>query len=193
MKKFIVVLVLAGLLVWLIRLSGQYLIVNNPQKSDVIVVLAGDVNDVRYRRGMELLRNGYAHDLLLDASEDFTLYGKTFVAAAAEFVRADAGPLAAHVHVCPIRGDSTASEARYVANCLAPYHPRAVLLVTSDFHTRRASSIFPRKLPQYRWSTAAAGDPYIFQPKWWRTRESVKTTFLEWQKLIWWSVVERWR
>src|SRR5437868_2267717 len=182
MKIFVVVLVLAALLLGLFRFSGEYLIVDHPQKSDIIVVLAGDLNDVRYHRGMELLRNGYGHALLLDASEDFTRYGKTYAAAAADFVRTDAGPIAGRVHVCPIRGDSTAGEAPFVANCLVPYHPHTVLLVTSDYHTRRAFSIFRRKLPQYRWFAAAAVDDTMFQPKCWRTRQSAKVTLLEWEK-----------
>jgi hypothetical protein len=35
--------------------SGDYLVVNRPEQSDVIVVLAGDHNDLRYWRGLQLL------------------------------------------------------------------------------------------------------------------------------------------
>lgn len=54
---------------------GSFLVVENPQPSNAILVLAGDVNDKRYDRGIELLRHGYGEQMFLDASEDFTLYG----------------------------------------------------------------------------------------------------------------------
>jgi len=191
-KAFLAVLILAlaGLACFL-PLCGRMLVVNQPEKSDAIVVLAGDSNDVRYRRGMQLLRQGYAQNLLLDASEDFTHYGETVAQAAARFVATSAGDMAGRAHVCPVRGDSTVEEARHVGACLEKLSPRSVLLVTSDYHTRRALGIFRRRLPQYRWSVAAASDPYFFGDRWWKKREWAKTTFTEWQKLIWWRVVER--
>jgi uncharacterized SAM-binding protein YcdF (DUF218 family) len=68
-----------------------------------------------------------------------------------------------------------------------------VLIVTSEFHTRRALSIFRRRLPQYEFSVAAAHDPAHFGTAWWTRREWAKVTFDEWVKLIWWEAVDRWR
>jgi uncharacterized SAM-binding protein YcdF (DUF218 family) len=67
-----------------------------------------------------------------------------------------------------------------------------VLLVTADYHTRRAMSIFSRMLPQYRWSIAAAEDPSIFGKNCWENREWAKHTATEWSKLLWWEEVDRW-
>lgn len=47
--------------------SGNYLVVNHPERSDVIVVLAGDHNDLRYWRGLQLLREHYGRRMLVDA------------------------------------------------------------------------------------------------------------------------------
>ncbi|HJU12425.1 MAG TPA: YdcF family protein, partial [Candidatus Binataceae bacterium] len=104
-----------------------------------------------------------------------------------------AGDLAGRVHVCPIRADSTRGEAEYIRACLERLHPRSVLIVTSDYHTRRALSIARRMMPQYRWSVAASSDPASFGPQWWKHREWAKINFLEWQRLLWWELAERWR
>jgi hypothetical protein len=181
-----------GGLAWFLPRSGRLLVVDRPEKSDIIIVLAGSNSGVRYEYALGLLRAGYGRELLLDASADLSIYGRTHAQLAEQFAGAEAGPLAPHVHVCPIYGDSTALESKSVANCLAKFPARDALLVTSDFHTRRALSIFSHWLPQFRWSVAAAPDPYFFGSSWWQKREWAKTNLLEWQRLLWWELVERW-
>jgi uncharacterized SAM-binding protein YcdF (DUF218 family) len=188
-----ILLVLAFALFIFALFAGRLLVSDHPEKSDVILVLAGDSQDQRYRRGMELLRAGYGSHLFLDASSDSNYFGHTPAEYAESFLRQDAGEMASKVSVCPFEEDSTVSETRFVAQCLASLHPGSVLLVTSDFHTARASSIFAQRLPQYRWSVAAAQDPRIFGVRWWKHREWAKTTFEEWLKVIWWNGVDRWR
>jgi hypothetical protein len=169
------------------------LISDHPQQSDVIVVLAGDSQDQRYRRGMELLRAGYGRHLFLDASSDSSYFGHTPAEYAEAFLKQDAKEMSPQVSVCPFAEDSTLTETQYVAQCLEPLRPHKVLLVTSDWHTARARSIFVHKLPQYEWFVAAAHDSRIFGVQWWRHREWAKTTFQEWLKVCWWNVVDRWR
>jgi uncharacterized SAM-binding protein YcdF (DUF218 family) len=194
MRRLLLLLILVLLIVgWALSRSGDFLVVNRPEKADVIVVLAGDLNDVRYWRGLALLQSGYAHQLLLDASSDYVKYGRTYAATAADFVRARSGELADRARVCPIQGNSTVTETRYVVRCLEELRARKVLLVTSDYHTRRALSVFARRLPQYRWSVAAAGDPRVFGTRWWTNREWAKMWLIEWQRLVWWKLVDRWR
>lgn len=188
----IVAVVVVAFAVFLWR-SGNWLVVDRPEKSDVIVVLAGDDNDVRYWRGLQLLRDGYGQHLFLDAATEWVKYGRRPAEAAADFVRSSAGELASRAGVCPIQGDSTFLEARSVGRCLEPLHPQSVLLVTSDYHTRRARSIFARRLPQYRWSVAAARDPNVYGKRWWRHREWAKIWLGEWERVVWWNLVDRWR
>src|SRR5690242_430115 len=76
-KKWTIVLfLLIGLLGFLL-LAGHALVTDHPEKSDIIVVLAGDSIDRRYRHGMELLRAGYGKRLFLDASSDSNYFGHT--------------------------------------------------------------------------------------------------------------------
>jgi len=79
-----------------------------------------------------------------------------------------------------------------VARCLQGGSGRCILLVTSDFHTRRALSIFNRTLPG-NYSVAAAFDEREFGVQWWRHRQWAKVNFDEWVKLIWWELFDRWR
>ena len=136
---------------------GKFLIVNNAEKSDAIVVLGGDSADQRYWRGMELLRAGYARHMFVDATTGIT-YGHSFVDLAKEYVSHTAGANSSQVSVCPIVGDSTKVEAQQVNACLQTMQPppQSVIIATDDYHTRRALSIFRTELPQYRWTAAPA-------------------------------------
>jgi uncharacterized SAM-binding protein YcdF (DUF218 family) len=185
-------LLLIGLLFFLL-FAGRALVADHPEKSDVIVVLAGDSIDQRYRHGMELLRAGYGKHLFLDASSDSSYFGHTPVEYATAFLKEDAHEMERFVSVCPYEENSTITETLYVAKCLEQFHPQRVLLVTSDWHTARALSIFAHRLPKYRWSAAGARDHRLFGPLWWQHREWAKTTFHEWLKVVWWNMVDRWR
>jgi hypothetical protein len=157
------------------------------------LVLAGDVNDRRYQKGIELLRAAYGQQLLVDASEDVTLYGHTYADWARQFVSENSTEVRDRVRVCPIREDSTAVETKYAVTCLSGLPPGSrILLVTSDYHTRRALSVFTDRLPSYRWFVAPARDATQFGIQWWQRREWAKNAVKEWQKLLWWEVVERW-
>jgi hypothetical protein len=102
---------------------GSFLVVENVRRADAILVLAGDVNDRRYQKGIELLRVAYEQQLLVDASEDVTLYGHTYADWARQFVSENSTEVGDPVRVCPIREDSTAVEAKYAATCLSSLPP----------------------------------------------------------------------
>jgi len=169
--------------------SGRFLVVNQPRKSDVIVVLAGET-DRRPTRGLELLEQGYASRLILDVPAEAKIYQWNQLEIAQKYV--EGLPQAGSIMVCPVYGLSTKDEAKDVARCLKGVSARSVLLVTSDFHTRRAFSIFGQILPG-DYSVAAAFDDREFGVRWWQHREWAKVNFVEWSKLLWWELVDRWR
>jgi len=173
--------------------ADRWLMLETPQRSEVIVVLAGDYGDVRFRRAVELLRAGYAPRLVLDADSNFR-YGRSDFDLAQEFVRQAAPDVADRIRVCRFRSNSTVGELRDVSGCLRETAPAAstALIVTSTFHTRRAVAIARKVLPEYRWSVAGADDPIAFGRPWWSNRQWAKTTLVEWQKVLWWKLVEQW-
>lgn len=189
-----ILLLLAGILLLLVlpRYAGRFLVVDHPQKGDAIVVLAGGHDD-RYYTGLQMLGKGYGQILFLDARTDEFQFGRTPASLAQQFIQSSAGAFAGKVRVCPISGDSTQEEAGHVGACLSAAGAQRVLLVTSDYHTRRASQILRARLPHYQWSVAAAQNSYDFGVNWWQHREWAKTTFMEWTKLVWWEIVDRWR
>jgi hypothetical protein len=45
--------------------AGKFLVLDNPRRSDVIVVLSGDIGDARFLHALNLLRSGYSQELIL--------------------------------------------------------------------------------------------------------------------------------
>ena len=187
-KRFIVALAIVALVIVLLSHAGAFLILNAPEHADAIVVLGGAEGS--YWHAVKLQEQGYADRILLDASVIRMVYGRSEVDLATEFLNRTSPPLA---EVCPTVQDSTFGEAADVKRCLARLNIPSVLIVTSDFHTRMALSIFQKRLPQYRWSVAAASAPYHDANQWWKHRAWAKTVLDEWQQLAWWELVDRWR
>ena len=73
----------------------------------------------------------------------------------------------------------------------SPLAPHRILLVTSDYHTRRALAIARQAYPSNSWSVAAANSGLLSAPRWWTDRQNAKEVLLEWQKMVWWELVER--
>jgi uncharacterized SAM-binding protein YcdF (DUF218 family) len=189
-SRLLILLFLVAILAALASQAARFLVVDEPEKSDAIVVLAGDTK-VRPVRGLDLLRHGMAPRLFLDAETRDVIYDQPLVDLVQKYVNSLGE--ANRVLVCPITGYSTIAEADDVSRCLQSLGPHRVLIVTSDYHTRRALMIFRHCLPQYQFSAAAAHNPAQFGEAWWTNREWAKVTFDEWMKMLWWVAVDRWR
>jgi DUF218 domain len=190
-RKFWIVtgVAVAALVVFAVN-AGRMLVVDAPEKSDVILVLAGET-DHRPARALELLDQGFGHTVVIDVPAATNIYGFTEVQLAERYVQSL--PQSAHVRVCPIEGLSTKDESHDAAKCLARAEGRRVLVVTSDFHTRRALSVFRHEVQGKSFSVAAARDGTQFGTRWWRHRQWAKTCADEWMRLMWWMLVDRWR
>jgi DUF218 domain len=183
-----ILILVAVWLLWALA-SGGFLVVNQPEKSDVIVVLAGET-DARPARGLALLDQGYAPQMILDVPASNKIYQWSQPELAQKYI--EGLPQGRQIAVCAIHGLSTKDEADDVQGCLQSLGARRVLLVTSDFHTRRALSVFRRRAPLHEYSVAAAFDSREFGVRWWQHREWAKVNFYEWIRLLWWEIVEQW-
>jgi hypothetical protein len=181
---------LLGVSVLFAAKAGSFLIVDAPQPSDVILVLAGET-DRRPSRALDLLAQGYSKHILLDVPANAKLYEFTETQLAQKYI--DDLPQAGLVSICPIDGLSTKAESKDAERCLQRQGAKSVLIVTSDFHTRRALDVFRRELPQFQYSIAGAHSEEGFGSKWWTHRQWAKTFVDEWLRLIWWKVIDRWR
>ncbi len=169
--------------------AGRFLVVDGPVRSDVILVLAGET-DVRPNRALQLMHKGYAPRVVIDVPAAARIYDSTQLQLAEKYVRSL--PEAASVSICPIIGLSTREEARDAESCLGSEGGTRILIVTSDFHTRRALSIFRQELRGKSFSVAAAHDETQFGVRWWTHRQWSKTCLEEWLKVLWWAALERW-
>ncbi len=180
----------AALIFFLLSRAGSFLVVDNPRRSDVIVVLEGSGDSPGYFRALHLKREGYAGKVLLDANVNAEIFGKTEAEMARQYLD---GIGQQATEICPTVGTSVFAEAADVQRCLQRMGASSAILVTSDFGTRRALSIFQKRLPQYRWSVAAASTPYHFAEAYWKHRGWAKTVLQEWEDFLLWKLVDRWR
>jgi vancomycin permeability regulator SanA len=168
--------------------AGSYLVLDSPQPSDAILVLAGET-EKRPERALQLMAQGYGRSIVLDVAADTKIYEFTQLQLAEKYIHDSPHPAA--MRVCPIAGLSTRDESRDAEKCLAGMN--RVLIVTSDFHTRRALSIFRKEIPTHEYSIAAARLESQFGAPWWSRRQWAKTCVDEWMRLLWWNLIDRWR
>jgi hypothetical protein len=187
---FGVLIVVIALGIFLATKAGSFLVIDAPRPSDVILVLAGETKH-RPDRALELLAQHYGQRVIIDVPTNATIYEFTQIDLAKRYIQDLPHPEL--VSVCPIDGLSTKDESKDAEKCLQHQHPKTVLIVTSDFHTRRALDVFRREVPAYEYSTAGAENGQAFGPRWWWHREWAKTFVDEWLRLLWWKAIDRWR
>jgi uncharacterized SAM-binding protein YcdF (DUF218 family) len=144
-------------------------------------VLAGDTWGQRILRAGELYRAGMAPKVFVSGPEGN--YGYTEDELAIGFAR-KRGFTDVPFTGIPNHGRSTLSEAKEVLPVLRAAGCRSVLVVTSDFHTRRAGRILRREWPDLAVRMAAAPTRDYDVERWWTTRDWQKTFFFEWSKTV---------
>jgi len=190
LKRILGVLLLGIIATLFFRHAASFLVINAPEPADLIVVLAGGENDLRYWNGVSLMQEGYAHRLMLDVFSRGETFGHLNMDLAKELLdRTTPGQST----LCPLEESSTYDEARYLAHCLEGSGVKSILVVSSEYHNRRAREILQHRLPQYYFSFYGAPDPYFFGTRWWTNRQWAKTTLSEWERYLWWLFVDRWR
>jgi uncharacterized SAM-binding protein YcdF (DUF218 family) len=182
-------LILAALVVLLVVFHvqvqtalGNFLVkAGPPQKADIVVVLAGDGFGHRILKAAELVKQGWAPQVLVDGPNGN--YGLYECDLAIPFAVRAGYPESYFLHF-EITSRSTEEEARMVAEKLRSMGVKRVIVVTSDFHTRRAGKIFHRVVPDLEIFMVASPDENFTPDHWWRNREARKVFLLEWTKTI---------
>jgi hypothetical protein len=169
-----------------LRNCGNYLIVDNAVRSDVILVPARGFRP-RYVRAFELLRAGYASRIVADVPA-ITYIGSPAPELAGKYFAEQPG-LAGKIELCVVSVDIP--ETTQAAKCLEKFQPRKVLIVAGPFQTRRILKAFSHDLSQYQWSITPSQSEYPSPVKWWRDRDLAKIVYMEWNQLLWWEVFHR--
>jgi uncharacterized SAM-binding protein YcdF (DUF218 family) len=158
----------------LLRFTAEAWIIEDPlDKADALIVL-GDDNFYadRATRGAQLFREGKAPVIVASGRR---LRPNAGIAELMEHDLIERGVPKDKIVRFAHDADSTLEEARALARLAAARKWHSVIVVTSNFHTRRARYIFQRVFPQgveVRLASAPDGD---FDPQhWWEKRESIK-------------------
>lgn len=158
----------------LMRWAAESWIVEDPiQHADAIVVLSDDnFYADRATRAAELFRNG---DAPLVVASGRRLRPTAGIAELMEHDLIERGVPKEKIIRFPHDAESTREEAEALAKFADEHNLHSLIVVTSNYHTRRARYIFRRVFPQdleVRIASARDGD---FDPQqWWTKHKSIK-------------------
>lgn len=182
-----VLLILVAAL-WLFRaslltLSGRLLVEDDgPSKADAILVLGGDDSGMRILRAAQLATQGYSPYVLVSGPPNLLGHYSDVTIEFAE--RNGYQDKLFRAVWLPPGADSTRSEAAFLGKYLRAHSLNRILLVTSNFHTRRAARLWRKEAPWIHVTVVAAPDPSFTPDGWWKTRNGQKTFLLEWMKTL---------
>lgn len=177
----------------LLAALADWWVVDEPlEKAQVVVVLGGDsVTGDRVRHAVELYRHGWAPRIVLSGASLRTYFNEV------ELMKREAvnqGVPEDRLVLAPQTAESTLQEAQALEAVLAQHKFRRVIIVTSNYHTRRARMIF-KALYQKRGTRTlvSAADDTRFRPqRWWKDREA--RNILLWELLAtaqtWWELLD---
>ncbi|MGH9432753.1 MAG: YdcF family protein [Terriglobia bacterium] len=188
------VLALAAIVVLIVlRYGGSWLVKTDPlpAHAEVAVMLDGPAKGVIARRAgaVNLLEGGVVDHVML-SMQSVTVWGENMPELARDYLLSNYGPqIADRVVFCFQDTDSTAAEALGLRQCLEQRNWRSVIVVTSQYHTRRAGMIwrheFANANPPFKIWVHGVYDPDYRALGWWRSRRYAKTWLLEGTKTIW--------
>jgi uncharacterized SAM-binding protein YcdF (DUF218 family) len=161
---------------------GNFLVkAGPPEKADVIVVLAGDGFGHRILTAADLIKQGYASKAMISGPDGN--YGIYECDLAIPFAVRAGDPESYFTHL-EHHARSTLDEAKVIVEKLREMGVKRVLLVTSNFHTRRSGKIFHRIAPDIDFIVVAAPDEFFKPDSWWHDREASKIFVYEWMKTV---------
>jgi len=170
---------------WLGAMGRALVEDDGPAKSDVVVVLGGDVWGSRIETAARLVRAGFAPVVLVSGVP--VAYGVNEGDLAIPYIAAKGYPAEWFVALRN-EGMSTREESFLLVRELRRRQVHSLILVTSNFHTARAGRIFrdSERVLGYRLEmrVVPAPDRYFDAGSWWQNREGRKTALGEWEKTI---------
>jgi len=182
---------------------GRYLVYETPlERADAILVLSGGSHmPARVLEAVDLYREGYARRVIIttevkpDGYDRLAARGVKLPSSAeiSVMVLKRLGIPMKHVDVIPEEADSTLSELCYVTAFLEGKPVRSIILVTDQYHSRRASRIMQLLTNGAIRVISRPTKYHEFHPDtWWRHRGDLKDVLFEYQKLAnYWLVAAK--
>jgi uncharacterized SAM-binding protein YcdF (DUF218 family) len=160
---------------------GGYLVENDlPEKADAVVALAGDDYGYRALKAGQLVREGWAPYALISGTP-FLLSNHAEMTI--DYAVAKGYPRS---YFRPFERDAVATrdETVDIADELKRLSIHKILLVSSNYHTRRAGLLMRKAAPFLEVRVIAAPDKYFTPDGWWKTRGGQRAFVLEWAKTL---------
>ena len=160
---------------------GGYLVdVDPPQTVDLILVLGGDFWGPRVIEAAELAKRGYAPVVLLSSPP---YAGRPEGELTIPFLVQKGYP-SDDLQVFAHAAKSTIAEANILRGEFARRGAKRVILVTSNYHSRRAATMFRLFCPGIHFISVPAPDPQYHVDGWWNEAGSRQLFFSEWTKIL---------
>jgi uncharacterized SAM-binding protein YcdF (DUF218 family) len=176
--------VIAGLYlthpIWLEALGAYLVKTDPPAHADVSMVL-GDGTGRRILKAADIVREGLASKVLVSGPAG--MYGHNEAELAITFAVRHGNPESWFLPF-PLDTHSTREEAQNIVPELRRLGAHQVILVTSNYHTRRAGNLFRAEAPDLQFHVIAADDEFFRPADWWKFREAQERFVLEWMKTI---------
>ncbi len=181
-SRFVGLIVLAALLLLLfffrdplLSAAGHWLVVSDTlQPSNAIIMLSGDdVEGDRAARAAQLYKAGWAPLVVASGAEIRTYLSEADLEM--HDLETDGVPSSA---ILPLRQHAlyTLQEAHDLLRLAQRMHWTRVIVVTSNYHTRRARYIFRHVFPSTIAVRVTPAPDVDFNPSdWWETRQGMKT------------------
>lgn len=175
---------------------GGYLLLRSdtlPSHADGAIILQGSLvsETARIEGSIRLLRQGVVDKILLSIPGT-GFWGQPLPDVARAYLKKQYGSQTSDRFEFCITGpkvDSTEAEALALLPCIREHGLRSIIVVTSNFHSRRARMIWMRtssqEQPPIQICIDGVADPSFRASGWWRHREYAKTWFFEFTKLLW--------
>ena len=158
----------------IMRYSAESWVVDAPAAHADAVLLLGDDNFYadRATRAAELIRQGVAPVIVASGRR---LRPSAGIAELLQHDLIERGVPKEKILPFAQDGDSTAEEAAALAKFSSAHHFASVIVVTSNYHTRRARYLFEKIFPQTISVSVASARDGDFDPEhWWEKRKSEK-------------------
>lgn len=191
------ILVIVSALAFSLLHWGGYLLISNdplPPHAEVAVVLQGSIlaEQARLAGAVRLLQEGRVAQILVSIPKE-SYWGQSLEPIARTWIEKTYGQLsAARTRFCETSAEinSTEQEAAVLARCIEENNWHSAVLVSSDYHTRRAKIIWNRVLKRQNSSIEqtwvhGVEDAEFHAAGWWRERISAKIWVAECTKLLW--------
>lgn len=187
--KLLVLLALVGILLYLghsyiLDKAGRFLYYKDELKpADVIVVLAGEQTE-RVEYGVQLFKEGWARKDRIIFSGGPAVWKYTYVWMMQEHAMELGVPQKAIL--LEEKSRSTEQNAFFTKEILKKHGYKSCILVTSPYHSRRASEIFKKVMGnEIRVISAPSEKSWFKFEQWWERKRDRAVVFSEFSKFIW--------